>query len=668
MTGVLVTRSAAQAGPLGDALTAAGFEVSYLPALSIDPVAEADIKAARAEQAAPDIALFVSTNAVEFGYAALDLPATVTIGAIGEATATALKDLGATVTITNAEGSNSESLLHHPALNEAVTNKEVLIVRGNGGREVLADTLTERGARVSYVEVYERVVPEVSDEAIAEINQALSRDKIGVVTVLSQATYANLRYLLDEQALDRAAIVTPSPAVRTAAGGLASKPAVYLSAGPDPETLVETVRQASATIESKNIMTNKDSDTDGESADATNDQPDASGNASDTDAYDDTAESLILSESDIVSEPEVEQVPAAVAPPPKKSGRLLGAAALLFSLLALAASAYLTWQNQRGAGSEQLAGLEQQLLAVGSNQATLEKDLKTLRSSLESASGARADVSQRLAAAERAVATRQDVVESLPGRVDNVEDSVAAMQGIAAGTRDNWLKAEAEYYLQLANAQLQLARNPALAAYGLELADERIRQLANPAYTPVRRALASEIQALREISNIDHEGIALRLASLADSAAGLPIRNDLQPQGDSDDDAAADGDQSAWSRGWSATKRVMGKAITVRKADESVTPLLSPEATYFLRTNLSLKFDTARLSLLRGEQLSYEQSLGDAASWIGEYFDTADNRVTAALASIADLSDEELTVELPDISQSLQLLRQQSSLAETNIE
>lgn len=662
MTGVLVTRSIAQAGTLGDALKASGYEVTFFPALSIDAVDAADILAARAGEPVPDIALFISTNAVEFGYAALDLPASVTLGAIGDATASALSDLGATVTITNAEGSNSESLLHHRALTEDVSGKQILIVRGKGGREVLADTLAERGANVSYVEVYERLVPEVSDAAIAEVNEALSRDQISVLTVLSQATYANLRFLLDETALDRAVIVTPSPAVQAAAGALTSKPKVHLSSGPDPETLVETVRRASATIESTNTMTSKDSETAGALDGSTTHELDASAVVARVEADAAAEEARLKSEPDTVPDS------TPVAPAPKKGGRLLGAAALLFSLLALAASAYLVWQNQRGGGAEQLAGFEQQLLAVGSSQATLERDLKSLRGSLDSASGDRAEVSQRLAVAERAVAARQDIVESLPGRVNNVEDSVAAMQGIAAGTRDNWLKAEAEYYLQLANAQLQLARNPALAAYGLELADERIRQLANPAFTPVRRALAGEIQALREISDIDLEGIALRLATLADSAAGLPIRNDLQRQVGADDDIGDNSEQSAWSRGWSATKRVMGKAITVRKADESVTPLLSPEATYFLRTNLSLKFDTARLSLLRGEQLSYEQSLSDAASWIGEYFDTSDNRVTAALASIADLSDEELSVELPDISNSLQLLRQQSSLAETNRE
>ena len=66
-------------------------------------------------------------------------------------------------------------------------------------------------------------------------------------------------------------------------------------------------------------------------------------------------------------------------------------------------------------------------------------------------------------------------LEAMPGRLAAVEASMATVQGISTGARDAWLLAEAEYYMQIANAQLQLAGNPQLASLALTHADDRIR-------------------------------------------------------------------------------------------------------------------------------------------------------------------------------------------------
>jgi uroporphyrin-3 C-methyltransferase len=100
----------------------------------------------------------------------------------------------------------------------------------------------------------------------------------------------------------------------------------------------------------------------------------------------------------------------------------------------------------------------------------------------------------------------------------------------------------------------------------------------------------------------------------------------------------------------------------VRRTDEELTPLLSPDAAYFLRANLALKFQAARLALLRGEQGVFEQSLDDAADWLREYYDADSSAVASALDTISVLRDESVSVTPPDISGSLQLLRQYRTL------
>ena len=126
-------------------------------------------------------------------------------------------------------------------------------------------------------------------------------------------------------------------------------------------------------------------------------------------------------------------------------------------------------------------------------------------------------------ALRRDIDERIRLLDSLPARMTSIEGSVASLAGISAGARETFLLAEAEYYLQIANAQLQLANNPHLASLALSMADERLIQLSNPALTDVRGALADELAALDVLVKPDIEGATLTLASLARVVESLPL-------------------------------------------------------------------------------------------------------------------------------------------------
>ncbi len=253
-------------------------------------------------------------------------------------------------------------------------------------------------------------------------------------------------------------------------------------------------------------------------------------------------------------------------------------------------------------------------------------------------------------------------IESIGGRMTTIENTVSSLQGISTGARDAWLLAEAEYYMQIANAQLQLAGNPELASLALGLADERILQLANPALTGVRRALANELRALEVMDKPDTAGVTLTLASLAGVVDSLPLRQEaVLPD---DEDAAPDPELTGTSRALASLKSALDKAVSVRRVDEEVRPFIAPEARYFLRANLALQLQAARLSLLRGEAEIFEQSLDDAANWLTEYYDTDSTPVRSALQTIAEVRGSDLSVALPDISESLRLLRQFNAFAD----
>lgn len=249
-----------------------------------------------------------------------------------------------------------------------------------------------------------------------------------------------------------------------------------------------------------------------------------------------------------------------------------------------------------------------------------------------------------------------DLLDSIPGRVRNTEEALVTLQGISAGSRNAWLTAEAEYYLQIANAQVQLANNPELAAAALELGDQRVRELADPAYTAVRRQIATELATLKAIDSSDVEGVTLTLGSLSAMVPSLPLAREITRIGrdeDSDDPSLA-----GWARVKQSTSNFFASMVRIRETNERVEPMLSPDAEYFLRLNLQLQLQAARLSLLLGESASYQQTLQDAESWLTQYFDGNSTAVKAALEMIEGAKDTSLVSERPDIAGSLRLLRQ----------
>lgn len=359
-------------------------------------------------------------------------------------------------------------------------------------------------------------------------------------------------------------------------------------------------------------------------------------------------------------EPEPEREPEHSPPQKRASGGGIAWLALFLSLLALAALGYMLVDDWRAQGdADQSAST---LADLRSQIASSSDSLSNLESGLADLAAADAQAASELESLQNGLENRIELLDALPSRMSNVERSLATLHGVSAGARDTFLLAEAEYYMQIANAQLQLAGNPPLATLALGMADERIVQLANPALTDVRRALADELAALEVMDKPDIEGITLTLASLARVVGSLPLQ---QLNGTDDDgDGDTDSELSGMSRAWASVKGAVSGLVKVTPPDQTATPLLTPEAEYFLRTNLTLQLQTARLALLRGEQAVFQQSLDDSAAWIEAYFDTGTAQVDGALQTIAEIRDGLYAVTPPDISESLRLLRQFKALEE----
>jgi len=353
------------------------------------------------------------------------------------------------------------------------------------------------------------------------------------------------------------------------------------------------------------------------------------------------------------------ETPAAV-PERKQGNGLVIWLALLLSVTALGAFALTYLQDRSAAGAmsnsdADIATLSASVRATRDAIAALEQKVAALGTT--DASG-----DAEIAALEQRLNSRLRQFEILPARLSNIEATVSSLQGISTGARDAWLLAEAEYYMQIANAQLQLAGNPELASLALKLADERILQLADPGLTEVRRALSDELRALEVMDSLDTEGITLTLASLASVVDSLPLRQEVVVQ--ADDGTQLDPDLTGVDRAYASLKNALGGVVSVRRIDESMQPLIAPEAQYFLRANLALQLQAARLAVLRSEEAIFSQSLDDASAWLNEYYDTSNTAVQSTQQTIAEIRGSVFSVAVPDISQSLRALRQFNALDE----
>lgn len=238
--GVLVTRPRAQAIELVSAIEDAGGSAFCFPVLEIAALDENVVAARAAELPKPEIVIFVSRNAVEYG---LEYTDGGKIAAIGPATAAAVKSAGRIVDIQSASGFDSEHLLEELALQD-VAGQQVRIIRGNNGRELLAEQLTARGAIVEYLAVYERRLPDISAQTLADIELRWREGDIAVITVMSVQSLQNLHELLPawcKNQLESTPLVTPAGRVLKEALDRypASRPT--LASGPQASEIVDAI-------------------------------------------------------------------------------------------------------------------------------------------------------------------------------------------------------------------------------------------------------------------------------------------------------------------------------------------------------------------------------------------------------------------------------------------
>ncbi|MEQ5816837.1 uroporphyrinogen-III C-methyltransferase [Marinobacter sp. NFXS11] len=342
------------------------------------------------------------------------------------------------------------------------------------------------------------------------------------------------------------------------------------------------------------------------------------------------------------------QLPATVSKEPPARQKLwpvwLVAILALIVAIALALWSWQQWNNHQA--------IMQTIESLKQDTAQLE-DLYGDRGSQQS---------QRLQSLEEKLASQRELIATQQRQIDH-----NARELLEAGnrTRTDWLLAEAEYLLRIANQRLMIEKDIRGAMSALEAADEVLTESDDIGVYPVRQQLAREILALKGLTGVDRTGLYLTLEAAIDSIHQLTDQALISENAPGFVVSAAQGESAgtgeepgAMVQAWNKVKATLMQVVVVRRMDEPVKPLLSPDQSAYARLNLQLMLEEAEMAVLRGNQPLYERALTKARTTIDDWYNASNPRVTALSETLAELAGKNVDPELPDISQSLDLLKE----------
>ena len=350
-------------------------------------------------------------------------------------------------------------------------------------------------------------------------------------------------------------------------------------------------------------------------------------------------------------------VGAVSEPEPVRQGSS-SAVAWIALLLALVAAGGLGWLLREQLRGD--AGISARLEAIESSPARAVPDLDGLnrqwREQLDAALQKIQAGSGDLDGQTRRLAQALDSVQAQLAE----HDARLAQQGTELARysdddRDDWLLAEAQYLIRLANQQLLMAGDAAAAQGLLGSADSILLELDDVRLHDVRAAVAADLAAVRAIPRVDVEGLYLRLAALVEQADKLVIfqlpEREARPQPEQ-----ADTWRARLRQGYEAALAKLSDYIIIRRRDEPMQALMDPQWEGLVRQNLRMLLEQAQIALLSGNQMLFQDSLERAQYWVREFFESDEAAARAMSREITALAQTNVAIELPDISGSSQAL------------
>lgn len=326
--------------------------------------------------------------------------------------------------------------------------------------------------------------------------------------------------------------------------------------------------------------------------------------------------------------------------PARKSGQAGTALSALAIVIALAIGAGL-WVNAHHQAQQQ-AQVSQ----------TLSEQLNALQQQSERE---KEQLKQQIATQSSDLQTAREQQAALSNQLNQLNEKVATISGNDART---WLLAQADYLVKLAGRKLWSDQDVTTAAALLKSADASLADMNDPSLVPVRRAITQDISNLAAISQVDYDGIILKLNQLSNGVDNLRLADN------DSDNAPMDADSNELTsslREWrqnlvKSWHNFMDDFITIRRRDNTAEPLLAPNQDVYLRENIRSRLLIAAQAVPRHQDEIYRQSVDTVSTWVRAWFDTSDASTKSFLAQLDDLSQQNVSMEIPEALESQPLL------------
>lgn len=581
---------------------AAGWQTQVLSPIEIEADRSA-LKKLPEQFKQADVVFWVSPTAIETAAPHLNFSdgprAHITVGQTSQHT---LAQFSPYPVFSPEDGNDSEAVLRMPIWKNLPPNARVLIIRGHGGRDFLADKLTELGFQIDIAEIYFRRPHAIDwqnfkteDIAAAYVTSGeLAREFFHQIPPQFSRFFESLLYFTHHPRIADALRIVGAKHVETVTSLSAA-----LSSIPQRSQAVSPVEDNKDTQQVANTVAPA---------------PERSENTRPSEQIKPTQPQRVEA-----SMPESNNLPQNNSPViiKQSGGKALAAGATVLALLSLGASGFLFVQGQNVLKNQELEfnqKIDKAALGESENASLLKDNLNrqtAIQAELDRLNNGQKNNSDQI------LQTQKAYQELLKGRV-------------------NWLVDEAESMLNTASQQLMLSGNLQGAVSVLEHIDSRLSRFDQPELIPVKQAISNDLAALKNRPYVDISATALRIDRLETAISGLPLVLDgvLKP-GAAPVETAHSG--TWWENTWEKSLNALKGLVEVRHLDSNDAMLISPEQTYFIRENLRLRLLDARIALLQHNGEVYQSDLNNVEATVKQYFDSKSPATQSWLKELAEL-------------------------------
>lgn len=585
---VWVTRPKPQGEVLCQHLQAQGYETVFLPVIEIKALSDTSLLREQIAQLGHYAwAIFISRSAVATSAALIhqewpQLPAQLKVAAVGEGTAEALKQANLPVTIYPPVQWSSEGLLALPEFQD-LTEKKLAIFCGQGGRELLATTLQQRGAEVTRFVSYQRVLPELDLKPYLDL---LRHKQVDALVSTSVDSLTNLKKLFagtEWQNLKKIPLVLISERIMIQAKELGFE-SCFLAKAASHEGISQAlnrIRNEAMTSQEKKPQETKSPEekisADSSPRNALEKGSAKTGSSGKTAVFFLTILTLAL---------------------------MGGAGAIYYRTYLLSQTvndSLLNFSHQTKWDQHQISDLQNEITVL----------------------------QQRLQQQEETLRKQTQVLQDWHG---------LSQVGPSSRGRDHSSILDAQYFVKLANDQLLLTNDLPQTLNFLNQAQTELNKVVDPQAESLKKAVAQDIAALKNLPAPSLTNVYLSLSSLKHQLEKLPLLVVPVQNSEASAPPAAPATLSLWEKGLQRIGTILRQMVVVYHLPTPKTPpFITPDQRPYIYESLQSTLSDAGWAVLHHDSEIYHSNLQQAAEWIRQYFSINSPLTQAVLTELQAL-------------------------------